>query len=62
MSDAGTVDAGTVTVFDRLTAAGLSHQHIEEHLRSGRVQVDGQTVTDPFRAAPPPAEVVLVVS
>lgn len=55
-------DADTVTVFDRLTAAGLSHQHIEEHLRAGRVQVDGQTVTNPFRAALAPAQVVLVVS
>ncbi|GAA1194984.1 hypothetical protein GCM10009608_33030 [Pseudonocardia alaniniphila] len=49
-----------VTVLDRLVAAGLSPERAEEHLRSGRVQVDGETVTDGDRAAPAPARLVLV--
>jgi hypothetical protein len=47
------------TVFDRLVAAGLSQERIERHLTAGRVHVDGELVTDPYRPAPPPARVVL---
>jgi hypothetical protein len=47
------------TVFDRLTAAGLSQEHIEQHLTAGCVHVDGELCTDPYRPAPPPARVVL---
>jgi hypothetical protein len=47
------------TVFDRLVAAGLSQERIEQHLTAGRVRVDGELVTDPYRPAPPPARVVL---
>ena len=38
-------------VFDRLVAAGLSIERVEQHLAAGRVHVDGETVTDP---SPPP--------
>lgn len=48
------------TVFDRLTAAGLSQERIEHHLTSGRVELDGQVVTDPYTPAPKPARIVLV--
>jgi hypothetical protein len=47
------------TVLDRLVVAGVSQQRIEQHLTAGRVRVDGELVTDPFRPAPPPARVVL---
>jgi hypothetical protein len=33
-------------VRDRLTAAGLSDERIEQHMTAGRVRVDGETVTD----------------
>jgi hypothetical protein len=47
------------TVRERLTAAGLPHERIEQHLDAGRVRVDGELVTDLDRPAPPPARVVL---
>jgi hypothetical protein len=47
------------TVLDRLVAAGLSQERIEQHLTAGRVRVNGELVTDPYRPAPPPARVVL---
>ena len=47
------------TVFDRLSAAGLSQERIEQHLTAGRVHVDGELVTDLYRPAPPPARVAL---
>jgi hypothetical protein len=34
------------TVRDRLTAAGLSAERIEQHMTAGRVRVDGELVTD----------------
>ena len=49
------------TVFDRLVGAGLSQGRIEQHLTAGRVHIDGELVTDPYRPAPPPARVVLWV-
>jgi 16S rRNA U516 pseudouridylate synthase RsuA-like enzyme len=45
---------------DRLLAASLSLERAEEHLRAGRVEVNGELVTDPYRAAPPPARLVLI--
>ena len=57
MSDEST---DTITVVDRLLAAGLSLERAEDHLRSGRVELDGELVTDPDRPAPPPARLVLV--
>jgi hypothetical protein len=42
------------TVFDRLVAAGLSQERIEQHLTAGRVRVDGELVTDQDRPAPAP--------
>jgi hypothetical protein len=34
------------TVRDRLTAAGLSDERIEQHMTAERVRVDGELVTD----------------
>jgi hypothetical protein len=36
----------TTTVRDRLTAAGLSDERIEQHTTAGRVRVDGELFTD----------------
>lgn len=36
----------TLTVRDRLAAAGLSDERIDEHMTAGRVRVDGELVTD----------------
>jgi hypothetical protein len=52
----------TPTVFDRLTAAGLSQERIEWHLGAGRVELDGETVTDPYLPAPKPMRLVLVAT
>jgi hypothetical protein len=41
-----------VRVFDRVVAAGLSIDRIEEHPAAGRIRVDGETVTDPYTPAP----------
>jgi hypothetical protein len=46
-------------VFDRLTATGLSQTRIEQHLTAGRVQVDGELVTDRYAPAPVGTRVVL---
>jgi hypothetical protein len=42
------------TVRHRFTAAGLSDERIEQHMTAGRVHVDGEVVTDPYRPASPP--------
>lgn len=42
----------TPTVLDRLIAAGLSQQRIEGHLGAGRIELDGNVVTDPNQPAP----------
>lgn len=47
------------TVFDRLLAAGLSPARIEWHLGAGRVELDGEVVTDPYRPAPKPSRLVI---
>lgn len=44
MSDDSTA---TITVVDHLLAAGLSLERAEEHLRAGRVEVNGELVTTP---------------
>ena len=48
-----------LTVRDRLSAAGLSDERIEQHMTAGRVRVDGELVTDLDTPAPPPARVVV---
>ena len=48
-----------VRVLDRLLAAGLSDERAAQHLHAGRVQVDGELVTDPHTPARPPARVVI---
>ena len=40
------------TVRDRLTAAGLSDERIEQHMTAGRVRVDSELVTDLDAPAP----------
>ena len=47
------------TVRDRLTAAGLSDERIEEHMTAERVRVDGETVTDLDTPAPAGTRVVV---
>ena len=47
------------TVRDRLTAAGLSDERIEQHMTAGRVRVDGELVTDLDTPAPVGARVVV---
>jgi hypothetical protein len=49
-----------VTVLDRFLAAHISEERALEHLRSGRVKVDGELVSDPNHPAPKPAAVSLV--
>jgi hypothetical protein len=48
------------TVLDRLLAAGINPDRAVEHLRAGRVSVDGTIVTDPDTEAAKPVRVVLV--
>ena len=47
------------TVRDRLTAAGLSAERIEQHMTAGRVRVDGELVTDLDAPAPAGTRVVV---
>jgi hypothetical protein len=49
-----------VTLFDRMTAAGISPKSIERHLTAGRVHVDGELVTDPYTSAPAGTHIVLM--
>ena len=48
-----------LTVRDRLTAAGLSDERIEQHMTAGRVRVDGEPVTDLDTPAPAGTRVVV---
>ena len=48
-----------MTVRDRLTAAGLSDERIEQHMTAGRVRVDGELVTDLDAPAPVGTRVVV---
>jgi len=49
----------SATVRDRLTAAGLSAERIEQHMIAGRVRVDGELVTDLETSAPAGTRVVI---
>ncbi|MFC5064874.1 hypothetical protein [Actinomycetospora atypica] len=48
-----------VTVFERLTRAGLSAERVQWRLAQGGVRVDDEPVTDPATPAELPAHVVL---
>jgi hypothetical protein len=50
------------TVAQRMEAAGIAPERVREHLATGRVRVDGITVTDPDLPAPPPARIVINTS
>ena len=47
-----TEEPAPITVRDRLTAAGLSAERIEQHVTDGRVRVDGELATDLATPAP----------
>ncbi len=49
----------TATVRDRLTAAGLSDERIDQHMAAGRVRVDGELVNDLDTPAPTGTRVVV---
>ena len=53
------VEPAPTTVRDRLTAAGLSDERIEQHMTAGRVRVDGELVTDLDAPAPAGTRVVI---
>lgn len=59
VDDASEKHAGRVTVFDRLTAAGLSPDRVRWWLDQGGVRVDDEVVTEADSPAAPPARVVL---
>ena len=48
-------------VFDRMLAASLSIERIEQHLTAGLVRLDGQLVTDPHTPAPPGTSIALAL-
>ena len=50
--EAVTDNPAPTTVRDRLIAAGLSDERIEQHMTAGRVRVDGELVTDLHAPAP----------
>ena len=50
--EAVTDNPAPTTVRDRLIAAGLSDERIEQHMTAGRVRVDGELVTDLDTPAP----------
>jgi hypothetical protein len=54
-----TDEPAPTTVRDRLTAAGLSAERIDEHFMAGRVRVDGEPVTDLDAPAPTGTRVVV---
>jgi hypothetical protein len=45
-------------VLKRLLAAGRVDERARAHLVAARVQIDGETVSDPQLPAPPPARIV----
>lgn len=53
-------DDDTVTITDRMRAAGISQERIDMHLQRGGVHVDGVPVTDPNHPAAPPAKWVVM--
>jgi hypothetical protein len=52
-------DESVPTVRDRLTAAGISAERIDEHHVESRVLLDGEPVTDLDTPAAKPARVVI---
>jgi hypothetical protein len=54
-----TDEPAPTTVRDRLTAAGLSAERIEQHMSAGRVRIDGALVTDLDMLAPAGTRVVV---
>jgi hypothetical protein len=60
MDEQGSDDAAPArTVLERLLAAGSADERARAHLQAARVQVDGETVTDPQHPASPPARIVI---
>jgi hypothetical protein len=58
--DGATDDEPTLTtVRDRLTAAGLSDERIDQHMTAGRVRVDGELITDLDTPAPAGTRLVI---
>ena len=57
--EAVTDNPASTTVRDRLIAAGLSDERIEQHMTAGRVRVDGELVGD--LDAPTPAGTRVVI-
>ncbi len=57
--EAVTDNPAPTTVRDRLIAAGLSDERIEQHMTAGRVRVDGELVTDLDAPAPAGTRVVV---
>lgn len=57
---APTPEQDSITVLSHLVAAGINRARAEEHLKAGRVQVDGVIVTNPEVRAAKPVRVVLV--
>jgi hypothetical protein len=55
-------ESETPTVFDRLIAAGISQQRAEWYLGAGRIELDGEVVTDPYQPAPRPSRLVIVAA
>jgi hypothetical protein len=58
--DEQTPNEPAMRVIDRLHAAGLSDERIQEYFRAGAIRVDGQQVTDLDQPAPPPARPVIL--
>lgn len=48
------------TVLERMRSAGINEARALQHLSRGWVRVDGQVVTDPDHAAPPPARLLIL--
>jgi hypothetical protein len=48
-----------VTVGDRISVAGVAPERVAEHMRAGRVRLDGQPVTDLDMPAPWPSRTAL---
>jgi hypothetical protein len=51
--------AAVPRVIDRLRAAGLSEDRIQQHFQAGAIRLDGQQVTDLQQPAPPPTRPVI---
>lgn len=51
--------AAAPRVIDRLRAAGLSEDRIQQHFQAGAIRLDGEQVTDLDQPAPPPSRPVI---